>query len=1114
MRFTDPAEGAASLALREGLPEALGFYLDQRRVHVGDLTTLTDQVFAAWRHDSHAGHDTIMLAPTRELVSELNRRARAHRLGEVRPTDSVALTDGDQASVGDTVITRANNRRLRLTATDWVKNGDRWQVTVVHAGGGLTVRHTAHGRSVRLPADYVSTFVTLGYASTIHTVQGVTADTSHTLLTGEESRQLAYTALTRGKAANHLYLEVVDDGDPHNVIRPEHVHPLTATDLLERILARDESATSAHTEQRVAEDPATLLGEAVARYADSLSVGAEQVLGRDAVARLDRAAGHLVPALTDAPAWPTLRAHLLVLAAQHGDPVEHLRNAAEPRELSTAGDVAATLDWRLDDTGLRNAGVGPLPWLPGIPTLLGEDPGWGPYLAARAARVRDLTDQVAARAHADEATPVWAHTGQRRPDPDLMADVAVWRAATGVTETDRRPTGPRQFAKAAARFQDGLDGRLARGHTPALAEWSPLLDRVLGPRARDSFTPVLAERLSALARAGLEAPRIVRRAVDEAALPDDYPAAALWWRISRRLSPAVAAEAESGHTLATKWTPRLADLVGEDVAKTLRSSPWWPALVTTVDHAIARGTTADRLLAGPLPDDDVDPCQALVWRISLLTTDVPDDRSDVDPTFATEVPDEPNPFWHDEPEHPLATPLDYEWAELRPVDDQPDAPEKVPVVEVEETDPFDDPAIVETFLTLAATALAHAGPLPPSERMIQAQAAREFDASTAPVGPARILELNRLAVDYYLRRFPGSWAETYLRDRMRADLTGDSHVLPGYAPAGWTHLVDTLRRQGVSDLELTESGLASVARTGRLIDRFRDRLVLPILRRDGNGTLEPIGFVGRRHPAASEQTGGPKYLNTPDTPLFHKSAQLFTVRADLLSTGAIPVLVEGPIDALAVTLAGRGTYVGVAPLGTALTEEQAIELADVAARAGLSPVVATDADLAGEVAAQRDYWLLAQHALTPMAVTLSPGSDPADVLDSAGPEALRSILRDSAPLANVLVATRLDELSGLDALRAATRVLAASTPDGWDLGTATIAQRTGLPTAAVRRELARATQQWVDDPRKVAAARTSEPSIVRERASVPPSEVHAPRATNSDVVSFPPARSRTAAPRR
>jgi ATP-dependent exoDNAse (exonuclease V) alpha subunit len=137
------------------------------------------------------------------------------------------LADGNWASVGDVIITRANDRRLRLTATtEWVKNGDRWTITQVGHRGDLTVRHTRSHLTVRLPTDYVRQSSGLGYATTIHTAQGVTADTIHGLLTGQESRQQLYTMLTRGRAANHLYLQVVGDGDPHTLIRPETVAPL------------------------------------------------------------------------------------------------------------------------------------------------------------------------------------------------------------------------------------------------------------------------------------------------------------------------------------------------------------------------------------------------------------------------------------------------------------------------------------------------------------------------------------------------------------------------------------------------------------------------------------------------------------------------------------------------------------------------------------------------------------------------------------------------------------------------------------------------------------------------------------------------------------------------
>ena len=231
-RFTNPAEAAATLALREGKPTALTFYLDHGRIHVGDIAKTTEDAFTAWVKDRSAGLDAIMLAPTRQLVAELNRRARDHRLNGNVPHAPVRLADGNQASVGDVIITRANDRRLRLTATDWVKNGDRWTITCIGRHGDLTVRHNRSHLTVRLPLDYVRTSTGLGYATTIHSAQGVSADAMHGLLTGQESRQQLYTMLTRGRHANHLYLQVVGDGDPHTLIRPDTISPRTPTEML------------------------------------------------------------------------------------------------------------------------------------------------------------------------------------------------------------------------------------------------------------------------------------------------------------------------------------------------------------------------------------------------------------------------------------------------------------------------------------------------------------------------------------------------------------------------------------------------------------------------------------------------------------------------------------------------------------------------------------------------------------------------------------------------------------------------------------------------------------------------------------------------------------------
>jgi hypothetical protein len=296
-RFSDPAEAQASLALREGDLIALGFYLDHGRIHVGDLAKITDDAFTAWISDRAVGLDAIMLAPTRELAAELNRRARDHRRGGAPAGREVRLGDGNRASVGDVIITRANDRRRRLSPTDWVKNGDRWTITHVAKHGDLAVRHIRSRLTVRLPSDYVRASTGLGYATTIHGAQGVSADTMHGLVTGQESRQQLYTMLSRGRHANHLYLQVVGDGDPHTLIRPEAISPRTPSETLQQILARDEAPVSASTVLRELNDPAARLFQAVQRYTDGLHLAAEQFLGPQTVAELDQA-NHYIPGLT------------------------------------------------------------------------------------------------------------------------------------------------------------------------------------------------------------------------------------------------------------------------------------------------------------------------------------------------------------------------------------------------------------------------------------------------------------------------------------------------------------------------------------------------------------------------------------------------------------------------------------------------------------------------------------------------------------------------------------------------------------------------------------------------------------------------------------------------
>ncbi|WP_344203780.1 MobF family relaxase [Aeromicrobium alkaliterrae] len=1020
MRFSDPAEGAATLALREGLPEAFGYYFDTKRVHVGDVGTLTDEIFTAWRSDRAAGKDAVMLAPTRDLVAELNARARVARLGDTGSTGDreLRLADGNSASVGDDVLTRSNDRRLRISATDWVKNGDRWRVDEVR-GTALSVRHVETGLRVLLPANYVAEHTELGYASTVHTAQGISADTMHGLVTGDQTRQQLYTMMSRGRLENHAYVVVASDGDAHGLIRPEAIRPPTAGDVLTQVLARDESPRSATTLIAEANAPEARLQMVAAKYADAIYVAAADLLGNDVVAGIETQAEVLVFGLVDEPAWPALRSHLVLLQAQGADAIGELADAVAARDIESADDRAAVLDWRLDPTARRGAEPGPLPWLPAVPSQLADDTGWGKYLGSLANEIQKVAGEVhAATAEAD--SPAWARHARLSPTTAIAGDIAVWRAATGVDEADRRPTGPRQMQKAAVLYQRELDTRLDAGRRPAMDEWGPAI-HALHPRS-DSFTPLLAERLAAINRSGVNAADLLGRAAAEGPLPDEHVAAALWWRIARHLSPAVAAEQNSGDgQLAPDWADLLHEHLGVEEASNVTSSPWWPTLVATVDQAHERGWPVEQLLDFAKTSDveDLDLAQAMIWRIALVT--------DPPPEHDYDVPEENLP-----PE---------DLHELDPLEFDHDHDHELQV-DVDELD-----AAAHDRELLEPAGATGSG----LDRLID----RAWELQASPVPVQRINAVNAAAADYFERQFSGSWAQLHVHERLGVDLAGDERFRPGYAPAGWTNLVDHLRGRGFTVDEMIAAGVAKEASNGRLIDRLRDRAVLPVIT-----DRRVIGFVGRRNPDATDDLAGPKYLNSPDTVVFHKGAQLYGIADDHVSHGAVPVLVEGPFDAIAVTIASGAAFIGVSPLGTSTTEEQAAQLAALHP----TPLVATDGDLAGRIAAERDLWLLAPHLVTPRVVPMPIGADPASMLEQRGPAHLVALLQQHRDLAALLVDERLTNLPDpRQRSTQAAEVIAVMAPEQWEGLIATTASAGALDADQLRTDVASAARAFNGD---------------------------------------------------
>ena len=491
-------------------------------------------VLDAWTHDRADGLDTLMLAPTRDLVTQLNRLAQQrHHEGHTMLGRGAGLADDNIAVAGDLVITRHNDRRLPVGSRDWVKNGDRWRVASVAGDGSLRVQSLRSKHAVTLPADYVREWVDLGYATTIHGAQGLTADTMHGLTIGEESREQLYTMLTRGRQANHVYLQVVGDGDPHGLAHTDSVYLLSGVERLERILARDDAPLSATTELREQDNPARLLAPAVARYTDALGVAAEQVVGAEAVRRLDDEADQVVLWLTECPAWETLRADLLGLAADGHDPVALLRQAANIDELDAARDPAAVLDYRLQFL-VPEKEPRPLPWLRGIPSRVAQDEVWGPYLEARARRIEGLAHAVRMEVRSHSLPPNWL--GQMSISPRmfengvLIGDIAVWRAVMDVPASDARATGAPAVGDAAARWQRDLDARLDRAL--GAGEWSRLLPNLDPVLARDPERLVIARRLHGLAEKGYDVAQLVEGALAEGTLPEERAASALWWRVA------------------------------------------------------------------------------------------------------------------------------------------------------------------------------------------------------------------------------------------------------------------------------------------------------------------------------------------------------------------------------------------------------------------------------------------------------------------------------------------------------------------------------------------------------------------------------------------------------
>ncbi len=318
-------------------------------------------------------------------------------------------------------------------------------------------------------------------------------------------------------------------------------------------------------------------------------------------------------------------------------------------------------------------------------------------------------------------------------------------------------------------------------------------------------------------------------------------------------------------------------------------------------------------------------------------------------------------------------------------------------------------------------------------------------------------------------------ARSYLEKREIALEVAAPHGL-GYAPGGGAFM-DAMRGLGIKDQVLVESGLAVQRDDGRIHARFRDRLLFPI--HDIRGRA--VGFGGRLL-----GPGEPKYLNSPETPIFHKGRQLYNLHhaKQAIRQEQVVIVVEGYFDVLRLVLAGIDHV--VAPLGTALTPEQAALLKRVAPAA----ILLYDSDSAGLRATFRAGDELLRHGARVRVATLPPGEDPDTIVQKGGAAGLAPILRDAIDVLErkILELDRRGWFRDVEHRREALdkllpTVRAATDPITRELYLGLVSERSGVSREVLERELLSGPASAPVTPSEQVSVREAQPRI-RKRGNV------------------------------
>ncbi|MEU0497515.1 MobF family relaxase [Mycobacterium sp. NPDC006124] len=305
-RMRNPEERHASLALRSGhgnpLRKAIGWYRTHDRLHTGDPVAMASDALEGYLTDRKAGKESLLVCDTWEMADALNRRLHDTLTA---PGATARAARDQRVRVGDLIVSRRNDATIalrrgagqtRTDGVDQVRNGNRWQVIAIDAETNRIAaeRLSDHAR-VTFEGDYLKGDVTLGYAVTVHSAQGVTTDTAHAVIADTSTRSMAYVAMSRGRYTNQAYIYIRDSaeaerrdeelGSGGGIHRLQRGTKYSAAQHLRGIVANDDRPRTMHVEARHSDRE--LLPGIIRRFMETQD---ERVGSRERAWRADAAA--------------------------------------------------------------------------------------------------------------------------------------------------------------------------------------------------------------------------------------------------------------------------------------------------------------------------------------------------------------------------------------------------------------------------------------------------------------------------------------------------------------------------------------------------------------------------------------------------------------------------------------------------------------------------------------------------------------------------------------------------------------------------------------------------------------------------------------------------------